>query len=194
MNVQDLFLADIERQCKFAVIAYNGLVSVFQSGNLISSDRYKREESLVMFWFYLQAFLVAAGNISKILWPSELPKCKKCNFQDQLSSKVISRGVNLRNLLSIKESSLLKHRKFRNYFEHYDFYIQEWHEKSRDRVLIDSNISVIDYPAGRTPGSVAYMRNFDPDRFVLTFRNKEYKINDVLYEIKQLLEKIETLS
>jgi hypothetical protein len=121
MELQDLFLADIERQCKFAIIAHSGLVNIVRSRNLVTRDKYRREEALDLFWFHIQAFLAATGNISKILWPGELPKCKECNFQPQLSPKVVSRGETLRELLSIDESSPLKQRKFRNYFEHYDF-------------------------------------------------------------------------
>jgi hypothetical protein len=95
--------------------------------------------------------------------------------------------------LSIDESSPLKQRKSRNNFEHYDFYIQDWHERSKDRVPIDSNLAAVNYPAGKAPGSVAYMRNFDPERFVLTFRNRDYEINEVVKATTQLLKNIKAM-
>jgi len=54
----------------------------------VSKDRYKREEALDLFWFNIQAFLAAIGNIPKILWPGELPKCKKCKFLPQFSPRL----------------------------------------------------------------------------------------------------------
>jgi hypothetical protein len=34
------------------------------------------------------------------------------------------------------------------------------------------------------------MRNFDPERFVLTFRKRDYEINEVVKATTQLLKKI----
>lgn len=87
----------------------------------------------------------------------------------------------------------LKQRKSRNCFEHYDFYIQDWHERSNDRVLIDSHLAAVNYPAGKARSSVAYMRNFDPERFVLTFRNRDYEINEVVKATTKLLKKIKAM-
>jgi len=74
-----------------------------------------------------------------------------------------------------------------------DYYRRYWHEKSKDRVLIDSNLATVNYPAGKAPGSVTYMRNFDPERFVLTFRNRDYEINEVVKATTQLLKKIKAM-
>ena len=74
-----------------------------------------------------------------------------------------------------------------------DYYRRDWHEKSKDRVLFDSNLATVNYPAGKAPGSVTYMRNFDPERFVLTFRNRDYEINEVVKATTQLLKKIKAM-
>src|SRR5688572_23410288 len=60
-------------------------------------------------WSSIQSFLIASGNVSKIIWP-------------RLKHK--ERGETLRKLLKVNEDNILRNRKFRNYFEHYDDEIQ----------------------------------------------------------------------
>ena len=53
-------------------------------------------------WASIQSILIAAGNVSKILWPSR---------------KYAARGEKLRAVLEVDEGHLLSDRKFRNHFE-----------------------------------------------------------------------------
>lgn len=64
-------------------------------------------------WCSIQSILVAAGNVSKILWPSH-----KYKLRDE----------KLRQLLKVEENNPLASRKFRNHFEHYDERVEEWFE------------------------------------------------------------------
>lgn len=63
-------------------------------------------------WSSIQLILIAIGNISKILWPT------KKTYKD--------RGEKLRKLLKVDDNSILRSRKFRNQFEHYDEIIDEF--------------------------------------------------------------------
>jgi hypothetical protein len=74
-------------------------------------------------WCSIQSILVAAGNVSKILWP-------------QLK-KSAARGERLRKLLQVDENNLLSDRKFRNHFEHYDDRIDAWFAEDRSAVYTD---------------------------------------------------------
>lgn len=73
-------------------------------------------------WCSIQSILVAAGNVSKILWPSQKYKL---------------RGKKLRELLGVEDNNPLASRKFRNHFEHYDERIEEWFESNSQGVYID---------------------------------------------------------
>jgi len=53
-------------------------------------------------WYSIQSILVAAGNVSKILWPSQKYKI---------------RGQKLRELLGVENNNPLSSRKFRNHFD-----------------------------------------------------------------------------
>jgi hypothetical protein len=50
---------EVERQCRFAIIAAADLDAALA---VLDRDH---------IWYSVQAFLVAAGNVSKLLWPSK---------------------------------------------------------------------------------------------------------------------------
>jgi len=77
------------------------LVSNANQRLLNSKDEYDK----TALWSAIQSILISSGNISKILWPS---------------MKYMERGEQLRKLLNIDSESVLRNRKFRNMFEHYD--------------------------------------------------------------------------
>ncbi|MFZ0514108.1 MAG: hypothetical protein WAM14_21055 [Candidatus Nitrosopolaris sp.] len=177
MDIEDLFIGEIHRQCIFVLMAYDGLTKSLEL------TKQGDTEELDRFWYSIQAFLVAVANVSKILWPY-------APFGSELPAETSARRERLRNLLSLEEYSPLKPRKFRNHFEHYDFEIEEWATKSKDRMLIDSNIGPIDLGPGIAPGPIAYMRDFDPVKFTLISRDDEYQIREVVKAINDLLQKI----
>ena len=73
-------------------------------------------------WCSLQSILVAAGNVSKILWPNEKYKL---------------RGAHLRKQLHVEKDNPLSSRKFRNHFEHYDERIEEYFKYNSQGGYID---------------------------------------------------------
>jgi hypothetical protein len=129
--------------------------------------------------------LVAVANISKILWPST-----PCG--SVLDSDLISRRNALRKLLAIDENSILKSRTLRNHFEHFDSRIEEWVKKTKDWMIIDSNILPSYLIAGYDPISI--MRNFDPGTYELTFKDRRYQFRLVVDAIKELSEKATAVS
>lgn len=108
-----IFQREVERQCKFAIIAVEDLSQALQIGDM---DR---------IWYSIQAILVAAGNVSKLLWPPKplLPE----------------RGAELRASLSVDDDSPLEPRTFRNHFEHFDERLEQWATSSERRNFADSN-------------------------------------------------------
>jgi hypothetical protein len=153
-----IFQREVERQCKFALIASNDLISALKSGDM---DR---------FWFSVQAFLVAAGNISKLLWP---PK-----------ETMKGRGVELRTSFGVDDNSLLEPRTFRNHFEHFDERLEEWVTSSQRRNFVDSNIG----PPGMIVGLDAgdFLRNFDTTNYAVTFRGDTYNLRPIIDAIEKL--------
>jgi len=95
-----VFIGEIVLQSKIAELAAKRLSASKESFDQIEV------------WSSIQSILVAAGNVSKILWPQK--------------EKYAGRGERLRELLKVSEDNILFDRKFRNHFEHYDERIEDW--------------------------------------------------------------------
>jgi hypothetical protein len=54
-----IFQREVERQTCFALMAFSDLEAALRIGDI---DR---------IWYSVQGFLVAVGNVSKLLWPSQ---------------------------------------------------------------------------------------------------------------------------
>lgn len=90
---------------------------IFQA-DLVSHAHKRLKKSVDAFdhigiWSAIQSILISSSNISKILWPKR---------------KYAERGQELRKLLAIDSKCVLKSRKFRNKFEHYDDFINDFFE------------------------------------------------------------------
>ena len=152
------------------------------------------KETSDRFWLSIDSFLIAVANISKILWPSRPPKCDRCKFWPELPPKVLEERQS-QNILSIDDSSPIASRKFRNYFEHYDFKIEELSKGTHhNTILFDSNVITGDpnnLPSYGFPSIVCRsIRNFGSDKFILYFGEEKYHINEVGRAIQDISDKI----
>src|SRR3954468_20391091 len=109
-----LFLGEIEFQSQLAAKAAERLPTCGEAFDSIEV------------WSAIQSILIAAANVSKILWPAR--------------SQSAARGAMLRALLNIDANNTLADRKLRNHFEHYDERIEDWISDQRSAVYIDQII------------------------------------------------------
>lgn len=140
-QIRRIFVSEIKSQCTFAVIAAKDFNAALQQGD---HDR---------IWYSVHAFLSATANVSKILWPKEIHK---------------DRGDELRQLLSVPDDSVLKPRKFRNHFEHFDERLERWATSSERRNFVDRGIMHKNAIVGIDPSD--YLRNLDTEDMAITFR------------------------
>ena len=161
MIVLRIFQREVERQCKFALIAAQDLNQALKASDM---DRV---------WYSVQAFLIAAGNVSKLLWPPKplLPE----------------RGADLRASFSVGDDSPLEPRKFRNHFEHFDERLEQWATSSERRNFADSNVGPPGMIVGLEPGD--YLRNFNTTDFAITFRGDIYHLQPMINAIRDLWQK-----
>src|SRR3989442_10356349 len=96
-------------------------------------------------WYSVQSFLVAAGNVSKLLWP---PRKQSAD-----------RGKQLREAIGVTETSPLKARAFRNIFEHYDEQLEDWMMSSKRHNIVDSSVIPLGAIQGVDPED--FLRNID---------------------------------
>jgi len=161
-RVLAVFVREVERQGAFALRAFDQL-----ERSLGSPDQ---EE----IWFAVQGFLVAVGNISKLLWPTR--------------ERIPGRGEALRETLDIPHDSLLSPRTFRNHFEHFDERLETWVENRGTSSLVDSNL----LPPGLITGlpEEAFLRNLDPTTLALTYRGDRYELREVAEAVRDLQSRV----
>lgn len=157
---ETVFLFEIGQQVRIAKRAFERLEVA------CDSDHFDDLEA----WSAIQSILIAAGNVSKILWPSR-------KSSDE-------RGEVLRKLLGVDDQNLLSDRKFRNHFEHYDERIEDWFERSPSAVYTDS---VID-PFGSIWGSNPPNRHraYNPLTQKLTFRGEVVDFSALLNALNEI--------
>ncbi len=112
--LMSVFITEVETQCAFALRAIEQL-----RRSLATQD------SKAVF-FYAQASLSSAGNVSKLLWPP--------------SPMIPDRGKKLRESRGISDDSPVAPRRFRNHFEHFDERLEEWAMTSKRRNLVDIDL------------------------------------------------------
>ncbi len=155
------------------------------------SEQQNEKDRSDRIWLSIESFLIAVANVSKILWPSRPPKCNKCGSQSELSANVSSRAKDLRSILSVSDSSPLAIRQFRNFFEHYDFQLDDWIKQSNTQLVYDSNVGPIESVIKSSNKSTSIIRHFDLGKSILYFRAKEYPINLIVKALQEL--KVKTL-
>jgi len=159
--LQSIFVTEVRNQCRFALQAENQLHSALSSNNTVET------------FAAIQALLTAVANVSKLLWPTR--------------SRLADRGNTLRNLLAVSDESPVKSKDFRNHFEHFDDRLEDWALESKRRNIADMNVGSMDKIKGID--SSDFLRNFDSNRFILTFRGQTYDIGKVCSEVRKIEEK-----
>ncbi|KLO24395.1 hypothetical protein [Marinitoga sp. 1155] len=90
--------------------------------------------------------------------------------------------------MKISEDSLIKSRKFRNHFEHFDERLDEWFKATENYNYVDSNIGDIKTINGIDVKDI--LRNFNPKNFELIFRGEKYELQPVIKEINEIYFKV----
>jgi hypothetical protein len=98
-----IFQLEVVKQCQFAIMAIQDLENALKDLNDMNCPA---SNGMTRIWYSIQAFLIATGNLSKLLWPP--------------TPIIPERGTELRASLSVEENSCLQLRRLRNHFEHYD--------------------------------------------------------------------------
>lgn len=156
MLQESVFMSEIVLQSKIAQRAAERL----QAAN----DNFDHIEV----WSSIQSILIAAGNVSKILWPSQ--------------KKYKSRGEKLRKALNVDEGSILSDREFRNHFEHYDERIEVWFENQKSAVYRDLVMNPSS-PVGYTSNN---HRGYNSFNNTLIFRGESLDLSAVLDALEKL--------
>jgi len=153
-----VFISEIVLQSKIAKLSAKRLPTTY--------DNFDRIEV----WCSIQSILVAAANVSKILWPP--------------NKKYAARGKKLRELLNISNDNILHNRDLRNHFEHYDERIEDWFKGKSSAVYSDLEINPFKSIWGNIPTNKH--RSYNPLTKTLSFRNESFNLAAVLNELEDI--------
>jgi hypothetical protein len=153
-----VFLGEIECQSQLAARAAERLV--IRDGHFDSME----------IWSAIQSILVAAGNVSKILWPSRRSSAQ--------------RGAMLREPLEIAEDNVLANRSFRNHFEHYDERLEDWLSRKTSAGYVDQLVGEKTGFMRGFPQSVH--RAYDPSTQTLTYRDESMHLKPLLIALDEI--------
>ena len=160
----DIFTGEVSRQASFGILAFEDLMGAISA----------RDATRI--WYSVQSLLVAAGNVSKLLWPGE---------------RSVGRGKQLRDAIGVTETSSLKTRTFRNIFEHYDEKLEDWMTSSKRHNIVDSSVIGPGAIQGVDPGD--FLRNIDPNDWTLTFRGSRLEIRPLIEALREVRDKADAI-
>ncbi|MBQ0733896.1 hypothetical protein [Aquimarina celericrescens] len=124
-------------------------------------------------WSAIQSILISSSNISKILWPK---------------SKYAKRGQKLRKLLKIDSKCVLRSRKFRNKFEHYDDFISDFFEDKNIYAYTDFVMN----PSLQSFGLDCH-RGYNSYNNTLVIRGEILDLNSIIDTVKEIKLKCKSL-
>ncbi|MEM6687154.1 MAG: hypothetical protein AAF617_15340 [Bacteroidota bacterium] len=158
---ESVFLTEIIFQADLVLHSYERLKkSVDESDNLGT-------------WSAIQSILISSGNISKILWPKR---------------KYKERGEELRKLLNIDSKCILKSRKFRNKFEHYDDFIDDYFKNKTSYSYTDFVMN----PSLQLSGRSCH-RGYNTYNNTLLIHGEMLDLNEILETVKNVRLKCKSL-
>jgi hypothetical protein len=151
--------SQIELQCKAV------------AGGTAELDRALSIRDVDRIFVALQSILVAAANLSKLLWGSGGRKEAERN--------------RLRESLGVADNSPLRDPDLRNDFEHFDERVERWFESSTHRNYLGRFVGPYNAVAGFDTGD--RFQHFDPESGVVTFWDHSVYLKDVLAEVKRIV-------
>jgi len=166
-------MTDIKKLKPLAEMALIGEIVTQSKFAEKAADYLAKASDPIDVWGSIQSILIAAANVSKILWPARKP--------------YRSRGKHLRKLLGVDDSNLLSKRTFRDHFEHYDERIEEWFNKSNSAVYTDLEINLFEPTRLSLPRFVH--RSYNPNSQTLSFRDESIDLAAVLTALAEVQKK-----
>jgi len=156
-----ILIGEISLQSKIALRAAERLRATY--------DNFDHVET----WCSIQSILIAAGNVSKILWPKQKYKI---------------RGEKLRQLLKVENDNPLSNRKFRNnFFEHYDERVEEYFQGNSQGAYIDLAMNPSLKSGLFNDSPLNTHRGYNSFNNSLVFRNEIFYLDEVLTALDKLL-------
>lgn len=161
-----VFHLEVERQCRFGLLAAEDLQRAIER---LDNNRA---------WYSVQALLVAAANVSKLLWPNA--------GRNKGKPLIPERGDELRVTLPVSDPSPLEPRKLRNRFKHFDERLEEWATSDEQPIFVNSIVNPLRVMKPSGPEEPLYLRHYDNENHVVYFRDEAQELRPVVAEMRRL--------
>ncbi len=182
---QRAYFHEVSVQCRFALSAFADfqleLQELFANPEQVMQSRRAGGNAQPGLneraFFHMQALLVAAANVSKLLWPGPKPQNRE---------RADKRAVTLRYALHVpaqKKDSPIGSRTLRDCFEHFDEHL--------DNVL-EQNGGIADMNIGAGPvsgafgGNIPSLRYYDLTAHEVTFLGDSLSLSPLVQELQRL--------
>lgn len=113
-----VFMVELKEQCRSILVTYDELNNILNE--VPSSDVDFRRVLNSQIWSRLQSIMSSASIVSKLLWPTPLPK------RDGSDKRAILRARVLRGMLGIEKKQSILSSDVRNSFQHIDERLIQW--------------------------------------------------------------------
>jgi hypothetical protein len=185
-----------EMEDRFEELVRQWMASRGQSGPTLAvvgvqnefGDWWERHDAVRdRFWYSVQSLLMAAANVSKLLWPVYWK-----------GEKLLpDRGEELRKSLGIGDKhSPLSDRTLRNHFEHYDARLEHWAATSEERNMHDLGVTSFGSVSASADSAQAgsgdpgdQMRSFNADSNTIMFRGEVFRLQPIIDALEEVRSK-----
>jgi len=171
--LEQVFLRETQCQARYAMATYQRMSTLIAAD--VGAEEFFREA---------QALLNQTGAISRVLWPPKIQDAEN-------DARAQARGQHLRTVLGIKEPHAVQDRSLRNHLEHLDERLDDWAERSKNRVIADLLIGPLDMIGGNVFKPEDIFRHYDPSRRVLIFRGESFCIQHLVEGVAQIADAVQ---
>lgn len=163
---EDAYLREIVIQGQYALMSVQAMNAILEA-----------KGSAVAFFREAQSFLNQAAAMSRILWP---PKTH--------TPTAVARAEHLRKVLEVTESHPLRRRTLRDHLEHFDERLDRWSQETTHGTIIDLTIGpATQFVGGEAVSRGDFLRVYEPERKVFTFRGDEFDIQELVGGVEHLM-------
>ncbi len=168
-HTKNIFLEKIVEEC-------DNCLSAADKMNKFLVSQVAEDQST--FFKNMKDFLIHTAAISKMFWPAKnSPK------------KTRGRCKSLLKIIGLDEKHILKDRKFRNHFEHYDERLDKWDKTSTNHTFIRDYIGPRSSIGGTAVEDTDIFSLFDPETNLFYFRGDTVNIQEMITSIIQIKER-----
>jgi len=161
-SFEEAYLAEIILQADYAVL------SAQQVNKLL-----EHQANAAFVFREMYALLSHAAGVSRILWPPWIKDASKREI-----ARV--RGQYLRQSLGIGEDHPLRVRVLRDHLEHFDERLDRWSQETTHGGIVDLHIGPTSVIGGEAIARGDFLRVYEPERKVFTFRGDEFDIQQLV--------------